>query len=79
MDHYAVGTVYTQRHRSPFYCQVNTGIGTNTNYQQRTFYFLWPGYESVTTSSGSFEDMSDVIPIEDQSSGAATSWIEFTL
>lgn len=77
MDHYAVGSAYTQRHRSPFTVLVNmpTQVGYNSNYLSRSYKFRWPGYESVTLSSGQFEDVAAIIPIEDQS-GAPTMWVE---
>jgi hypothetical protein len=79
MDHYAVGTAYTQRHRSPFTIKCNTPdlSGYNSNYLQRTYKFLWPGYESITLSSGAFEDLGEIIPIEEQS-GGPTMWVELT-
>lgn len=78
MDHYVTAGTYIQRHRSPFYSEINTGINANPNYHSRTFYWDWLGSATVTTSSGSFEDVGDVIAIEDIS-GGGTSWAELTL
>lgn len=79
MDHYFPSVppspTYTQRTRSPFYVTINVGAGSNPNYQSKRYYFNWPGGESVTTSSGSFEDVADVIALEDPS-GSPTSWVE---
>jgi hypothetical protein len=77
MDHYAVGAVYTQRHRSPFTIKTNMPdmAGYNSNYLSRSYKFRWPGYESVTTSAGQFEDLGEIIAVENQS-GAPTMWDE---
>jgi hypothetical protein len=78
-DHYnAGGVAYAIHHRSPYTTRINTGLSRNSNYMSRTFKWFAPGYETITTSSGSFEDISDIVPIED-SSGAGTVWIELTL
>lgn len=78
MDHYAVGTTYTQRHRSPFLTEVNTGINANPNWASMRYYANWPGYDEVTTSSGSFEDLGDLIPLLFAGSGP-TTWVELTV
>lgn len=80
MDHYANGSVYAQRHRSPYTVRVNMPdqVGYNSNYLWRTFKFLCEGYETVTTTSGQFQDMGLVIPIEEQS-GAPTMWTELVV
>lgn len=75
MDHYAVGTTYTQRHRSPFLVEINTGNSANSDYRSQRYYMYWPGYESVTVSAGIFEDVNDTIPLQ-FASGAATTWVE---
>lgn len=75
MDHYAVTTVYTQRHRSPFLMEVNTGNSRNTDYQSRRARFNWPGYEGVTTSAGSFEDVNTIVELQ-SASGLPTTWVE---
>jgi hypothetical protein len=80
MDHYAVGSVYTQRHRSPFTVRVNMQdmAGFNSNYLGRVYKFNWPGYETITTSAGQFDDLGEIIPIEEQS-GAPTAWVEIAV
>jgi hypothetical protein len=78
MDHYLVGTTYTQRHRSPFLAEFNTGAGMNANYPSKRYYFRWPGYESITTSSGTFEDVADIVAMGDPS-GGPTNWVELAL
>lgn len=65
MDHYTVSQVYTQRHRSPFTVEIG-------NYRYKMF---WPGYETVTTSAGTFEDVNDIVPIE-FAGGAPSTWVE---
>lgn len=76
MDHYMVaGPTYTQRHRSPFLVEVNTGAGAILGLPSRRYNFNWPGYESITTSSGSFEDVADIVTLGEPS-GAPTNWIE---
>lgn len=79
MDHYMVGLTYTQRHRSPFLIEINTGAGALVGYPSRRYYFNWPGTESVTTSSGAFEDVNDIINLEDPSGAGGTNWTELTL
>lgn len=76
MDHYAVTTVYTQRHRGPFLFEYNTGNSKNTDYQSLRGYSKWPGHEGITTSAGSFEDLNTVVHLQ-TAAGAATGWIEF--
>lgn len=78
MDHYAVGTTYTQRHRSPFLVEVNTGASRNTSYQSHRARFDFAGAGTVTTSAGSFEDMFDVIALEPPA-GNPTTWVELEL
>lgn len=63
MDHYAPSSVYTQRSRSPFLVEINTGVGSNPLYESKSYSFNWPGSEAVTTSSGSFGDVTDVIKL----------------
>jgi len=68
MDHYVDvgGTgLYTQRHRSPFLAEINMSYqtGYNSNYESRRYYFNWPGYPSITTTSGTFEDIQDIISL----------------
>jgi hypothetical protein len=73
-DHYpdAAGA-YAVRDRSPFTVEINVGPAANSNYLSRVYKFDWPGL-----STGNFEDISDVVPIQDQS-GGATSWHEYEL
>jgi hypothetical protein len=80
MDHYAVSGVYTQRHRGPFYTEINlpSQTGYNSNYQSKRYYWKPSGYESITTSSGSFEDVADVVALEDPAS-TPTQWQECEL
>jgi hypothetical protein len=82
MDHYVVGatTVYTQRHRSPFTFKANTSdlVGYNSLYLSRSYAFNWPGYESVTTSAGQFEDVGDIVAIEDPIP-AGPGWVEMSV
>lgn len=80
MDHYSDGVQYVQRHRSPFLAEINlsTMAGYNSNYASRRFFFDWPGKETVTTSSGTFEDVGDLINLSEPS-GAATNWTECSL
>lgn len=79
MDHYVINltTTYAQRRRSPFTVKVNTSdlAGYNINYRSRRYQFNWPGDETVTTTAGQYEDLGDIVAIEDQS-GAPSSWIE---
>lgn len=75
VDHYSVGTTYTLRHRSPFFVEINTGASANSNYLARRYYFYWPGYETFTTTGGQFQDVADVVSIQDQP-GAPTTWTE---
>lgn len=79
MDHYTVSQVYTQRHRSPFLVEVNAAGATaprNTSYGSYRYYLYWPGYEGVTTSAGTFEDVNDVIPLEFAAGPGGVTWIE---
>ena len=80
MDHYSNGTIYVQRHRGPFYVEINTPnlTGYNPSYASRQKYFVWPGAESVTTTAGSFEDVQDIVNLTEPS-GGQTSWTECTL
>lgn len=78
MDHYMVASTYTQRHRSPFLFEFNTGAGRNNNYAQRRYYANWPGKESVTTSGGTFEDVGDIVALQD-ASGLPTGWAELSM
>lgn len=63
MDHYSNGTIYVQRHRGTFLCEINTGPGSNTSYLSKTYTFTWPGAETVTVDSGTFEPVQDIIPL----------------
>ena len=74
------GGTLTAGHRSPFLCEVNlpTMTSYNSNYQSKRFYFNWPGYETVTTSAGSFEDVNMVISLSDPT-GTPTIWTEASL
>jgi len=83
MDHYidASGAGdYAQRHRSPFLAEINMSYqtGYNSNYESKRYYFNWPGYPSITTTSGTFEDIQDVISLAPPSSGGST-WTERTV
>ena len=81
MDHYvSSGTTYAQRHRSPFTMKVNTSdlTGYNSAYLSRTYDFNWPGYDSITTSAGQFEDLGDIIAIQDPA-GNPTTWTELEI
>lgn len=75
MDHYTVSQVYTQRHRSPFLVEINAGSSRNVSYGSYRYNLYWPGYEGITTSAGTFEDVNDIVPLE-FAAGALTSWIE---
>ena len=77
MDHYSDTTQYVQRSRSPFYLEINTSnlTGYNSNYASRQYYFNWPGSETVTTTAGSFEDVNDIVNLQEPS-GGQTSWAE---
>ena len=57
---------------------INTGPSANTNYLARTYKYEWPGFATITTTSGTFEDISDIVPVEDQS-GSPTTWVELTM
>lgn len=77
-DHYVTAAnVYTIRHRSPFLAEFNlpSMAGYNASYPTQRYYFYWPGYASITTSSGSFEDVGDVIALL-PAGGAPTGWVE---
>ena len=76
-DHYLVGGVYTIRHRSPFLAEINMPdqAGYDGNYMSYKYYFDWPGKDSVTVSSGSFEDVNDVAQMSAIASGGST-WVE---
>lgn len=76
MDHYTVSQVYTQRHRSPFLLEVNTGASAVTGYSAVRTRFYWPGYEDITTSAGTFEDVNLVVGLQ-QASGTPSTWVEF--
>lgn len=69
MDHYMVTTTYTQRHRSPFTVEANTGVGRNPAYKSYTATYNWPGYDSITTSAGQFKDVEDIIYLESITQG----------
>lgn len=77
MDHYAVSGTYTQRHRGPFLTEVNMSYqaGYNPNYFSHRYYWRPPGYDTITTSAGSFEDVTDIVQMSAPSSGAST-WVE---
>ena len=77
MDHYPVAGVYTQRHRGPFLTEVNMPyqVGYNNGYHSHRYYWRPPGYESITTTSGSFEDVSDVFTMSAAPSGGSI-WLE---
>jgi hypothetical protein len=77
-DHYISGGVYTLRQRSPFLLEVNTGGSASSDWPSRSLYFDWVGSEAVTTSTGSFEDMYDVIPLQ-SIGGNPTNWTECEL
>lgn len=80
MDHYmADATTYAQRHRSPFFAEINTGAAALLGYQSRRYYFNWPGYETITTSTGTFEDVNDIINLEDPTGAGGTNWTELVL
>ena len=76
-DHWSSGGVYTESPRGPFFAEINTGAGANTNYLARRYYFDWP-----VASSGvygvQYDDVADIVAIEDQS-GQPTTWTEATL
>lgn len=79
MDHYAeAGPTYAQRHRSPFLVEVNTGGSALVGYPSRRYYFNWPGYESITTSSGTFEDVGDIVSLGEPGTNP-TNWVELVL
>lgn len=79
MDHYVTGnTTYTQRHRSPFLVEINIGASANLNFPSQRYYMNWPGYETVTASAGSFEDVGDTIWMR-PAGGTATTWTEAIL
>jgi len=70
-DHYLnASAVYSVRDRSPFTAEVNTGVSANLNYLSRRYKFDWPGL-----ATGNFEDIGDVVAIEEQA-GAPTAWNE---
>jgi len=78
MDHYiSSGTTYAQRHRGPYTTKVNTSdlAGYNSSYLGRTYTWKCPGHESVTTSAGQFEDVGDIVAIQD-AAGNPTVWTE---
>lgn len=62
IDHYtpSAGT-YGIRDRSPFYTEINTGVGMNPAYESKAYYWNWPGSETYTTTSGALSDVGDVI------------------
>lgn len=64
MDHYTVSQVYTQRHRGPFLEEINVGAGSSPNYFPKSKLFKWPGHETITLSSGTFEDVNSVIELD---------------
>lgn len=78
IDHYTVGGVYTQRHRSPFTYAINTGPNANNAHLSRRGTFYWPGYPTVTKNAGTFEDVAMVINIDDPA-GTPTTWTEVTV
>jgi hypothetical protein len=80
MEHYAVAGVYTQRHRGPFYSEFNlpSQTGYNPNYKSHRYYWEWPGASTVTLTAGSFEDVGDIIQMQDPA-GVATIWTECEL
>lgn len=63
MDHYSDTTQYVQRFRGPFLSEINTGPNADNRYRSRTYPFTWPGVETVTTSTGTFLPVMDVIPL----------------
>ena len=75
-DHYNPGTV-SIRSRSPFLAEINMSYqtGYNRNYQSHRHYFNWPGSETVTTTSGTFEDVNEIIQMAAPASGGST-WTE---
>lgn len=77
MDHYATSGTYLQRHRGPFLTEVNlsTMSGYNQNYRSHKYLWYPPGYESVTTTSGTFEDVTDIIQMQAYP-GTQTIWAE---
>ena len=75
VDHYRPSTTYLQQHRSPFLLEVNTGNSKDTTRQSLRTRFYWPGYETYTTTAGTFEDVNVIVPLE-TASGAPTTWTE---
>ena len=75
VNHYGTSGVYAQSHRSPFLLEVNTGNSKDTTRQSLRTRFYWPGYETYTTTAGTFEDVNVVVPLE-TASGTPTSWTE---
>lgn len=75
MDHYATSGTYIQRYRGPFLFEYNTGNSRNTDYQSRRGYSHWPGYETVTTTAGTFADVNDIVHLQD-AAGNSTGWTE---
>ena len=71
------GTTLLVRHRSPFLLECNypTQTGYNSNYASHRFYFNWPGYQTITTTAGSFEDCNLVLSMAPPASGGST-WVE---
>jgi hypothetical protein len=77
-DHYmSGGATYTIRDRSPFLVEVNmpSQAGYNNAYYSHRYYFKWLGSETYTTTSGTLEDVSDVLTMSAAPSGGSL-WVE---
>ena len=72
-DHYGDGVTYSTRDRSPFTVAVNTGASENSAYLSRTYDFNWP-----LTETGAFQDVNDVVALQDPS-GGPTAWVEASI
>lgn len=75
VNHYGTSGVYAQSHRSPFLLEVNTGNDRDQTRQSLRTRFYWPGYETYTTTAGTFEDVNVIVPLE-TASGTPTTWTE---
>jgi hypothetical protein len=72
LDHYIDDGAYLTRTRSPFTAQINTRdlSGYNGNYLERTYKYDWPG-----EATGDYEDVGDIVSVEEQD-GNPTTWVE---